>query len=280
MAIGYQSLLTPLHTLAFYNAIANNGTMMRPYFIEKVEKDGITEIEFGPHQVSGSICSSSTIDQLKSALRGVVEEGTGKTIDDPRYSISGKTGTARIAFDGRYVDATGNRKHQASFAGFFPSDKPEYSAIVVLYSVKTRGNFYGGSWAAPVFKKIADKIYAYSTGWDEPIERPKVIPSDNIPVLAGNIAETSRILSFLPVEKKQKNITETSWTPKEITPDVIGMGLKDALYVLENKGYNVRHSGRGVVVSQQILQSSRGGKKIIEIKLEPDHETKCTYTRY
>ncbi len=280
MAIGYQSLLTPLHTLAFYNAIANNGTMMRPYFIEKVEKDGITKLEFKPRQVSGSICSSSTIEQLKSALRGVVEEGTGKIINDSRYPISGKTGTARIAFDGRYVDAAGNRKHQASFAGFFPSDKPEYSAIVVLYSVKTKGNFYGGSWAAPVFKNIADKIYAYSTGWNEPIKRPKVIPSENIPVLAGNIAETSQILSFLPVEKKQDNINTSTWTTKETTPKVTGMGLKDALYILENKGYSVKHSGRGVVVSQQIHQSTRGGKKIIEIKLEPDHETKCTYTRY
>jgi cell division protein FtsI (penicillin-binding protein 3) len=280
MAIGYQSLLTPLHTLAFYNAIANDGTLMRPYFIENIEKDGTTEIEFGPRQVSGSICSSSTIDQLKSALRGVVEEGTGKIIEDPRYSISGKTGTARIAFDGRYVDAAGYRKHQASFAGFFPSEKPEYSAIVVLYSVKTRGNFYGGSWAAPVFKKIADKIYAKSTGWSEPIDRPKVIPSDSIPVLAGNIAETSGILSFLPVEKKSNNSASGKWTSPEANPDVVGMGLKDALFVLENRGYHVRHTGRGVVVSQQLLPNTRGGKRTIEIKLEPDHATKTTYTRY
>lgn len=165
MAMGYASLLTPLHTLAFYNAIANRGKMMKPYFVESLERHGVVEKKFEPQEMSGAICSESTIKLVHEALRGVVEHGTAKALDDPRYKISGKTGTAQIAFDGRYIDSQGYRKHQASFAGFFPSDNPKYSAIVVLYTNKTRANFYGGSWAAPVFKQISDRIFANNPQW-------------------------------------------------------------------------------------------------------------------
>jgi len=170
MAMGYASLLTPLHTLAFYNAIANRGKMMKPFFVERLEKHGVAEKEFKPQEMSGSICSESTIKAVHEALRGVVEHGTAKSINDPRYKISGKTGTAQIAFDGRYIDSQGYRKHQASFAGFFPSDNPKYTAVVVLYTNKTRANFYGGSWAAPVFKQIADRIYANNPQWSAPVQ--------------------------------------------------------------------------------------------------------------
>ncbi len=141
MAMGYASLLTPLHTLTFYNAIANNGKMMKPYFVENLQKNGVIEKSFLPQELSGSICSKSTIEAVHKALRGVVEHGTAKAYNDPRYSISGKTGTAQIAFDGRYIDSQGYRKHQASFAGFFPSENPQFSAIVVLYTNKPGQTF-------------------------------------------------------------------------------------------------------------------------------------------
>ena len=229
MAMGYFSLITPLHTLTFYNAIANDGKMIKPYFIENLQRNGIVEKSFPPQQISGSICSKKTLEAVHKALRGVVERGTAKPINDERYQISGKTGTAQIAFDGQYRDADGNRKHQASFAGFFPSDNPKYSAIVVLYTNKTKANFYGGPWAAPVFKKIADKIYAASPEWNEPLKQKN-----------GTTPPPSYVLA-------QADEIETV---KGTVPNVKNMGLRDALYLLENMGYNVKFSGRGVITDQ------------------------------
>ena len=252
MAIGYFSLITPLHTLTFYNAIANGGKMMKPYFVDNLQKNGVVEKRFPPQEVSGAICSKKTIEAVHKALRGVVENGTAKAINDSRYQISGKTGTAQIAFDGKYRDAEGNRKHQASFAGFFPSDNPNYSVIVVLYTNKTKDNFYGGTWAAPVFKKIADKIYSNSPEWNDPI-RAK-----------GAAGAPPFTLAGLP---------DVSHTTTDSIPDVTNMGLKDALYLLENMGYTVKFSGRGAVVEQY----PKGGEElgyggVIELKLSGSYD--------
>jgi cell division protein FtsI (penicillin-binding protein 3) len=168
IAMGYEMQLTPLHTLTFYNAIANNGRMVTPYFIESLMQHGKVIERFEHAPLSGTLCTSSTLKAVHQALKGVVEEGTAGRIHDARYPISGKTGTAQIAYDGAYVH-NGYRKHQASFVGFFPSDAPKYSMIVILYSNPTRGNFYGASWAAPVFKKIADHIYITNPYWNAPV---------------------------------------------------------------------------------------------------------------
>lgn len=268
IGIGYGVLLTPLHTLTFYNAIANDGTMMKPYFIENFQQDGKIIETFKPQVLSGSICSKSTIREAKKALRGVVENGTAKNCLDPRYSISGKTGTAQIA-NGKsgYVDAQGYKRHQASFAGFFPSEDPKYSCIVVLYSDKTKGNFYGGSWASPVFKKVADKIFTTSPDWKEPLLATGMRPSDNPSVAAGRSDEGNITLKGLPVRDEIK-MSSNSWvkiTKDEngtlaannlsivdgIVPDVKDMGLKDALFILENEGFRVSFKGKGRVTSQK-----------------------------
>lgn len=170
IAMGYEMGLTPLHTLTLYNAIANNGKLVAPYFIEGLMQHGqmVETMEHTP--LSNSICSQSTLNAVRQALRGVVETGTAKRINDSRYQISGKTGTSQLALPGGgYRDAQGYRRHQASFVGFFPSDAPKYSMIVVLYSGKTRGNFYGATWAAPVFKQVADHIYSSHPFWNQPI---------------------------------------------------------------------------------------------------------------
>ncbi|MFA5443604.1 MAG: penicillin-binding protein 2 [Bacteroidales bacterium] len=172
IAMGYEMQLTPLHVLTFYNAIANNGKMVTPYFIEAFMQHGRIVEAFSHTPLSGTLCSPSTLRSVHQVLRGVVENGTAARINDPRYSISGKTGTAQIAYDGAYVH-DGYRKHQASFVGFFPSQAPKYSMIVILYSGPTRRNFYGASWAAPVFKKIADHIYITNPFWSEPLEAPE-----------------------------------------------------------------------------------------------------------
>lgn len=287
MAIGYATMLTPLHTLTFYNAIANNGKMMKPYFVENIQKNGEVYKKLGPQEISGSICSKKTVELVKAALRGVVEEGTGKIIQDNRYSISGKTGTARIAFDGKYIDAQGYRRHQATFAGFFPSENPKYSAIVVLYSSKTRGNFYGGSWSAPVFKKIADKIYANSPDWNSPLDVKITDSLGTPPLLAGRGSEIKNSLTYLPNGSSVK-IKESDWVVKDSTksklvattiengiiPDVRDMGLKDALYILENMGYRVTFSGKGKVTSQYPQPgTSLTRNQLVEIKLKEIYET-------
>ena len=254
MAIGYEVLLTPMHTLTFYNAIANGGRMVKPYFIENLRRYGVVEKQFAPQVLSGAICSRATVDTVKKALRQVVQHGTARSINDPRYEISGKTGTAQIAFDGVYIDREGYRKHQASFAGFFPSDNPRYTMIVVLYSGKTRGNFYGGTWAAPVFKQIADKIYSAGTHWFDPVMADEQARQAQPQLLAGNDAHAKDILSALGRNRFDSGQNSMQWlqnnsTHDETVPDVTGMGLRDALFVMESLGLSVKVSGKGAVRS-------------------------------
>jgi len=262
MGFGYGVLITPMHTLNFYNAIANNGKMMKPHFIEQfINQDGTVEKNFPPQTISGSICSKHTVREVKKALRGVVAEGTAKSINDERYQISGKTGTAQMALkEGGYIDRFGYKKHQASFVGFFPSDNPQYSCIVVMYSSKTRGNFYGGSWAAPVFKKISDIIYINHPEWNEVEDGAGKLTKDFPDVAGGRAKELNIVASNLPM--KRPDINGKAWisinkdTIQGISiesnrmPNVLNMGLKDALYILENEGYSVSSSGVGRIVKQ------------------------------
>lgn len=169
IAMGYTVELTPLHTLSFYNAVANNGKMMKPHIIEKHMDRSKVVKEFKP-EVIGVICSEESIKSAHKALRGVVENGTGRYIfKDCPVNVSGKTGTAQIVDPktNQYVDANGYRQHQASFVGFYPSEAPKYSTIVVIYSKKTKKNYYGATWAGPVFRDIAENIYASSPEWNE-----------------------------------------------------------------------------------------------------------------
>ncbi|MCL2098176.1 MAG: penicillin-binding protein 2 [Bacteroidales bacterium] len=174
MAIGYEVLITPLKTLTLYNAIANNGRMMKPLFATELRDDKRAVESFSSEVTSNAICSPSTLKKVQQALEGVVERGTATNIRDTSYyRIAGKTGTARLTFDGGKYEQDGLRKYQASFAGYFPADKPKYSMVVVLYSEPTKSNgIYGAAWAAPVFKEIADKIYINSPEWAEEVKKP------------------------------------------------------------------------------------------------------------
>ncbi len=267
MAIGYGVRVTPLHTLTFYNAIANDGKMMKPYFIESFERGGKIIKQFDPQELSGAICSKSTVREAKKALRAVVEHGTAKAINSYKYKISGKTGTARMVMGSRgYEDENGYKRHQASFAGFFPSDNPRYSAIVVFYTNKTKDNFYGGGWAAPVFKKIADRIYESTPDWKNPLDgRGKSLLYKPV-YLSGNEAMSSKVYEILKMGEKPSPAADTgrifvkdtsliaeALIQADTIPDVTGMGLRDAIQILENRGYKVLFSGRGKVVSQKPL---------------------------
>ena len=284
LGYGYALTVTPMHILTFYNAVANGGKMMRPYFIEDFEKDGIVEESSGPTVVSGSICSKSTLKAVRKALRGVVERGTAKICNDDRYAIAGKTGTARVVINGRYEDSEGYRRHQASFAGYFPADDPKYSCIVVLYTGKTRGDFYGATWAAPVFKRIADKIYASHPEWNQPLNSAGKVPPDNPRIASGLAGQKGMPTDYMPMRTRP---VEDGWIHVEmdrssgeqlissltleqgIVPDVEGMGIKDAVYLLENEGYKVVFKGSGRVSSQSPTAGSPLEKgKLITLTLK------------
>mgnify|MGYP002624701551 CR=1 FL=1 len=270
MGFGYGLLITPLHTLTFYNAIANDGRMMKPYFIEGYEKDGHVVKKFSPQEISGSICSKATAEKAREALRAVVTEGTGKMMNKEVFHISGKTGTARIAFDGGGYERGGMRRYQATFCGFFPSENPEYSVIVVLYSGKTAGSFYGATQAGPPFLRIARFIYANTPKWNPMLNGSQTQTKKSNPQVAAGMGEASRsVLAQIPTSAGKQalsSIGNSRWVTfetdtnaikasnlylyKDSLADVTGMGLKDAVFLLESQGYKVRVNGHGKVTEQ------------------------------
>ncbi len=293
MAIGYATLLTPLHTLTFYNAIANDGKMMKPYFIENYQENGEVIKDFGPQEISGSICSKETAREARRALRHVVEVGTGRFMNNSKFKIAGKTGTSRIAFGGKIgYEKNGFRRYQASFAGFYPADNPKYSAIVVLYSGETRGNFYGGSWAGPVFKQIADHIYSTSSDW-EPALSGERTAQGNPDIATGRLDAQNKVLSELGIGFRKGDISErnmSGWaefkkdtlgnltamnysTDNDSLANVVNMGLKDAVYLLENNGYKVEFEGYGKVVAQHPAAGSKLPKgTTVTLKLKENED--------
>lgn len=182
IAMGYTSRLAPLHTINFYNAIANGGMMVRPRLIESFEKDGIVVKDFEVEKI-GRVCSEKTAKELHRAMRSVVLEGTGKVVfDGCKVEVAGKTGTARVAY------GKGNtlKQHQATFAGFFPYEKPQYTVIAVIYSNPSNKNYYGATWGGPVVREIAEELYSCNPQWGEHIKASAKMP---VPV-GGGLRET------------------------------------------------------------------------------------------
>jgi len=231
-AMGYSVEVTPLHTLNFYNAIANGGVMVLPHLLKNIQKNGETVKVFKPVEV-GRVCSESTVKALHEAMYGVVhsEGGTGyRVFKDCKVDVGGKTGTARIVFPGtgRYDDKYGNKMHQATFIGFFPFEKPKYSMIVVVYSEPTKGNFYGATWCGPVFREIAEYVYSTTPDKENPMVKSAQLPKP----------ENYKVLDIQDAAARGR------------VPDVRGMGLRDAMNELEKLGYSVSFEGSGRVASQ------------------------------
>ena len=234
-AIGYSVKVTPLQVATFYNAIANGGKIMKPYIVECTERDGVAEKVNKPTLLN-SICSEATADTLTRALKRVTSEGTAKVLKNARCQVAGKTGTSRMYLTPKeqkgsgnpYEDINGRKRHHGTFVGFFPADEPKYTAIVVTYTglLDMGVNVYGGAEAAKTFKDIVDGVWSHETEWSQEIEADGNIP-----------------------EMKARNIT-TDRTEGSPVPDVIGMGLTDALYTIENCGYICEYSGTGHVTSQ------------------------------
>ncbi|MBQ7222436.1 MAG: transpeptidase family protein [Bacteroidales bacterium] len=229
IGMGYAVELTPLHILSFYNAIANNGIMVKPHLLVNLQRNGVVEKTY-PVEEIGRVCSEKTVQTVREALRGVVigENGTARTaFRNCKVAVAGKTGTARIALPGGgYVDASGRKKHQGSFVGFFPYEDPKYSVIVVVYSRLANKNFYGGTWGGPVACEIADNIYASSPDWNEAT------------VVNGAMPE---IIAY-----RNESVNDTILG----VPDVLGMGMREAIYTIESAGYKVKARGEGWVISQ------------------------------
>jgi len=263
MSHGYEVQLTPLQILTFYNAVANDGKMMRPRFVTEILRNGSVVKSFGTDIIINSIASRSTIRKAKKMMEGVVEQGTATNLKNANYKIAGKTGTAQIARD-KYGYRQGPRmSYQASFVGYFPAENPLYSCIVVV-NAPSNGVYYGNIVAGSVFKEISDKVYATTFYKDYRAEK-KEDKKINAPE-AGNgyRADINEVLGDLKVRFKRTSKEEWVATresgdtirlvgvnlKKGLVPDVRGMSLRDAVYLLENSGLKVRYSGKGKVLRQ------------------------------
>ncbi len=265
MAHGYELEMTPLQILTFYNAIANGGKMVAPRLVKGVKYHSHHEKSFGPKVIKNSICSKETIKKARILLEGVVQNGTAKNLQTKAYQIAGKTGTAVISH-GRsgYLNDKGKKDYRASFVGYFPADKPAYSCIVVV--TKPQKQYYGNKVAGEVFLDIADKVYATDLKLHPNLSNYSWEPvPDNPSMMAGN-KESSRIVlkslgipysnsqdinTYASVENINNNLVlkKLDFQPG-IMPDVTGMGLSDALPLLENEGLKVNVSGYGKIIEQ------------------------------
>jgi len=280
MSTGYEMALSPLHMLTFYNAIANKGKMMNPIFTTAILEDG-KEIEYKkPVVVNPSICSESTIEKIMPLLVGVVEDGTAQNIRSDKYRIAGKTGTTVLNYAGRKKGE--DKKYQASFTGFFPADNPKYSCIVVVSNPKN-GQVYGGKVAAPIFKELADKVYALDMDMHSPISIAESLK--NLPkVKQGETDKTKVVLSQLNIDCETTDaaymVSQTTKSSINLLvrkveedlqngrmPSLKGMNLQDAVYLLETYGLSVVTSGSGGIVKQSI-KKGESIKKGSVIKLE------------
>ncbi|OFY19984.1 MAG: hypothetical protein A2W98_13455 [Bacteroidetes bacterium GWF2_33_38] len=279
MSIGYEVKLTPLQILTFYNAVANNGKMLKPIFVKALRSHGKIIKTFESEIINPSICSIETIEKAKKMLEGVVEKGTATNIKNATYKIAGKTGTAKIA----NKKLGYQKQYQASFCGYFPADNPKYSCIVVV-NAPSNDVYYGNVVAGPVFREIADKVYATSLEIHPKINELAEKANIDIPhIKYGDRNELTKLLDEFKVPYKNDNVNSkwvvTQYVDSMINianrvirenyvPNVKGMGAKDATFILENLGLNVSIIGRGSVYRQSINPNEpiiKGQKITIEL---------------
>jgi cell division protein FtsI (penicillin-binding protein 3) len=271
MAYGYEMQITPLQMLAFYNAVANDGRYIAPIFVREIRRLGNTVELFKARVINEKIVSDITIKKAQALLEGVVTEGTGKGLASPLYRIAGKTGTAQVADanKGYQVD----KKYQASFCGYFPADNPKYSLIVVVNNPR-KGTYYAASVAGPVFREIADRVYASDVNMFDALKDQKftgnlIMPESKIgeKKATQNVYKTFGIKAlfaansdYVMVDTNNKIANKDVKIIEGSVPDVNGMGLKDALFVLGNSGLKTLVRGSGRVVRQSLLVGTRVAK--------------------
>lgn len=270
MAHGYEELVTPLHMLMLYNAVANNGRMMKPYLVNAVRDYGVDIKTIEPQALVEKICSDETLVQLKECLKAVVDSVHGtahKVVFDSAYSIAGKTGTAVTALNNKGYNK-GNKIYQASFIGYFPAESPKYTIAVVIQNSNESKLVYGADVSGTVFKDISDRIYAKYISTKR--FTPLAISDSNLYSYYGLKKEIKLLLNVMninavdsavagwwqsvTVKQNQALLTSKPSSNQSITtmPDVKGLGLKDAVDMLENAGLKVSVSGRGRVFNQSV----------------------------
>ena len=228
MGFGYGLKLTPLQTLCLYNAVANNGEMVKPLFVQEIKEWDKTVRKFNKEVINPKICSQETINKVKAVMENVVKKGTGSKLYSPDFSMAGKTGTAQVNYGKGKGD---DMYYSSSFAGYFPADKPEYSCIVVIHKPSRSKGIYGGDVSGPVFKRIAQKIFTD-------------VPSSNkVKKLDKKIKKQEELYaSYYDKEAKVKNSV----------PNIIGMSGMDAVALLGNMGLKVQVIGAGKVKKQSL----------------------------
>ena len=262
MGFGYEVMLSPLQLLTVYNAVANNGKLMKPYLVNSIEKDGNILRDVEPQIKNEKICSPATLKQLQECLQAVCTDGTAKTVfKDAVYTVAGKTGTAKVN-DGNFKYNDG--VYQSSFVGYFPADKPVYTCIVVIKNKPHAVRHFGGAVAAPVFREIADKLYAGRKD-DQPEYTASRATDSNSYRWGGYAEDVKNIMKKMDVSYQDSSnkdlwgyMYNNNYTPAlkalavsdNIIPDLKGMGLKDALYLLENMKLKVQVNGSGRIVNQ------------------------------
>lgn len=271
MSYGYETLITPLQILTLYNAIANNGKMIRPRFENEIKRNGVTVKTFSTEVICEQIVKPSTVIKAKKMLEGVVENGSGKGLNITAFKVGGKTGTAQIANIGvkkglgqTLYGEEGQRKYQASFVGYFPANNPLYTCIVVINS-PSNGIYYGGLVAGPVFKEIAEKVYSTSLDFIQPINNkqnllttaPSSVKSTRSELASiyqtFNLSSSKIVTAYQTIEASNLG----SQLKKGIVPNLNGLTAKDALFLLENCGFHVTIVGIGSVKKQSL----EAGKK-------------------
>lgn len=285
MSYGYETLITPLQTLTLYNAVANNGKMVKPRFVKEIKRNGVTVKKFETEVMDEQIVKKETIVKARKMLEGVVTNGSGKPLNITAFKVGGKTGTAAIARAGTrrgsgrtaYGDV-GDRSYQASFVGYFPADNPLYTCIVVINS-PSNGVYYGAAVAGPVFKEIAEKVYSGSLNCIEPVNNRRELITKAPGVITGRSEELAYLTKTFSIpaaatepgkyvyraagDSSRINYSESkieSQLKKGVMPNLQGLSAKDALHLLENNGVNVKLLGFGSVKKQSIEAGQKFNK--------------------
>jgi len=282
MAFGYNLMVTPMHTAMLYNAVANNGKMMKPYLVNAIVENGKVVKQVAPMVINEKICTDETLKQLNECLRGVCVEGTAASLfKKAAYNVSGKTGTALVADGNRgYAD----KIYQSSFAGFFPSENPQYTIVVVVKNKPHAARFYGAQVAGPVFKEISDRLYTLYVKQDEHYYTATAQRDSTWAQYAGYTDELKHVFTKLKMNyaapaQSTEVVTAINQggkvamynvaLPQNQMPSLKGMGLKDAVMVCENMGLKVNVSGKGKVMNQSVAAGAPVAKgQLVNIELK------------
>lgn len=282
MSFGYGLQVSPLHTLTLYNAVANGGKMMKPYLVNSIRQGGVIYRQFEPRVLSSSISRTDVIEAARRSLESVTTEGTARNVfKGVPFAVAGKTGTAQV-WDGTYKYSDG--VYQASFCGYFPADRPQFSCIVLIRTKPGASNIYGGTLAAPVFKEIATRLHALYV--ESPQRHQMTLrPDSSLSVYAGTRAGLQRIYSTLGLSRidsggqgsmiavRTENAINQwrSTTPADTEmPDLRGLGLREALLQIERLrlGIQIETKGKGKISNQSLAPGtplSRGSRLILEL---------------